>query len=684
MEIDKHISYQIENQFPALYKESGAELIALMKSYYDFMETQPNQSTYNNRRIFEYRDIDNTLSEMVVFFQNKYLQNLPSTPENADLILKHIMDLYRRKGTQDGIKIFFQMFYNERAKIYYPSKAMLKVSDSEWTLNRYLQLYPNFTITPTTLYRELLNRKISGTISKSEAVVDNVVFIVVNDTFIPILFINDILGEFVGFDEIYCKVDGVTKNYGKVYGSMVSVEIFDDPLEPGSFENQVGDILFAEGGTGFGGKFVVTKISDDVSGQIEYTIVDGGFGYTRDNTSLLVSNQIVFLPENTDREFRSLDVIYDQFGTEATVINQRLNILGVKTEANSSFSNTSILYDSSNTEIEYERITIKNETSPGELFPDTLDETDVKVNELTNIEFVTLITNVIGNYLDVPLNAANYNLSPALEVMSDVTDPVFIDTPLIDAFIFETFEIGTIVNFKNINPGQDYTNDVFAIAYDPIMYTLINKNDQILKMSTFTSYFAVGEQITQGSKTGVIKRIEDFILYVTPYSYEGFNTDPIRYKGTDFFVDAVSVDYNSEKFGLNAVIDAEAVFVTGKVLEAEIVDSGFGYIDGSTIKLVDDDSMYITKAIVDSRGMGKSEGFWSTFSSHIGQEDGKVIQDSFYVQEYSYEIQSKLNINTFEKPLKETMHLAGSKMFSKFDFESINKNEIKIQSFIEV
>ncbi len=68
MSIDKLISFHIERQFPAIYREEGAELIQFVKEYYKFLETEDNQSIYNSRRIFEYRDIDTTLDRFVIFF----------------------------------------------------------------------------------------------------------------------------------------------------------------------------------------------------------------------------------------------------------------------------------------------------------------------------------------------------------------------------------------------------------------------------------------------------------------------------------------------------------------------------------------------------------------------------------------------------------------------------------------
>ena len=54
MEIEKSIRYKIEQQFPAIFRENGPELVQLVKDYYKFMETETNMSLYNSRRLYEY------------------------------------------------------------------------------------------------------------------------------------------------------------------------------------------------------------------------------------------------------------------------------------------------------------------------------------------------------------------------------------------------------------------------------------------------------------------------------------------------------------------------------------------------------------------------------------------------------------------------------------------------------
>lgn len=750
MNIEKFISYQIERQFPSLFREDGRELVELIRYYYEFLESDvaafyvqgtrfvngasqsfsekfkvrkdaetrlfalkkiptysnlvlkedKNQSIYNNRRLFEYRDIDNTLDGMVIFFKNKYMKDLPLDETNTRFIVKNILDLYRRRGTPEGVELFFRLFYNEKASIYYPSEAILKPSASTWNTGIFLQLYPKDIIE----LKDLTGRSIYGSISNAEGIVDRILFTLVNNVLTPILSLSSVRGAFVGFDDIYSIIDGNITNFGKVYGSLDTIEINqNDPRA--TTGNNIGDIVNITQNTARGGKGIVTDVSRTISGEIVYEILDGGFGYTKENTKLLVSNQILF-STNLFSKLEVLEVVQDQFGNQGTIIGGNENLVGVKMNEGMEFtansiivttrssnndisivgdeiitSNTNILIVNSiannyfsDTEIQYyDLIVAKNDSSPGPLYPETANTEilSVKLDELTNDETVSLITDSISNYLNVQLNSSNYNDPPALIPMSGNTDPITIDTRLDEAFNLEPFTIGTIKSFIHVRPGSDYKNRVFAAAYDSVMSNFDVYN-QIITLDNISATLEVGSIITQGSISGKVLRIVGNTIFVLPYSYYGFNsTDPITFNSNTFNILNLSRDYESNKIGFNADINAITEFAVGKILAVNITNSGYGYVDKHEATLTNSVGDVLGVGIVNARGQGKVEGRWSSKESHLNFQDGKVIQDSDYYQEYSYEIQSKTDINTYKSTLTEVAHLAGTKMFGKFLLEDM-------------
>ena len=705
--VEKDISFKIANQFPAYFREYGAELVALVEHYYKFVESESNMGVYNTRRMFEYRDVSSTLESMVIYFKKKFMADLPPLDDQTTrVVIKNIMDLYRRKGTEAGLKIFFRMFYEQDIRVKYPSAYMLKPSDSEWKTGVYLQLFPNnneFYDAAGNLYSyaNLLSAGIYGSISKAKAVVDKINIVQLNGVLTPIIYLAEVKGQFVKYDDIIAKVNGSDVSFGKLNGSANSLEI--DLTYGGTTGNNIGDLFNIESEYGSGGVAIVTDLQDEFTGTVDYKLKNGGFGYTIENTRLVVSNQVIVL-KNQDFIFNELETLRDANGNEGFVVGQNAGAVGLRVEGNNQFSLgspistvdrgpdnfTLELYDPSTDQGRIFTITAVNNSSPGPLYPDTANTSHVKVEELENIQTVELITDIIGDFLSVPLNSSNFNtVPPAIQPMSGTADPVTLATPLNQAFDLTPFEIGTIVSFENINPGSDYINDVFTLVLDEVMLRF-DRYEQIILISNFSASFSVGDSISQPltGTDGVITKVDNDIgaIYVTPFSYYGFEVgagDQIYHKGNTYDILTIERDYDSPKYGENAVVESEVLFSTGRIAAAEIRNSGFAYVDGETVYLVDEEGTRHAKAVLRANSQGITSGFWGKQSSQINgytktiAADGKDeyfdalmrIQDSDYYQEYSYEIKSTVFPKTYEKVVKDTMHLAGTKMFSEFLYE---------------
>lgn len=706
MPVEKLISFHIERQFPAIYREDGQELIQLVKEYYKFLETNTEQSLYNGRRLFEYKDIDTTLESMLIFFKKKYLADLPFDGDTIRIVVKNILGLYRRKGTQGGLELFFNIFYNESIKVYYPSKDMLRPSDSEWKKGTYLQMMPNdglFTSTKTAntyTYKDLIGKQIIGISSRVKATVDKINFVIIGNTLTPILFINDETGSFIGKENIISEFNDIPINFGVINGSLTSIAV--DDTFGGSIGNEIGDIVTFRTDNGFGAKGLVTAVTENFSGFVRYDIEDGGWGYSIDSTKLLVSNQTIFL-DNEGGKFELLEALEDDSGNRGIVIGQSNTAIGLKMDAGDEFTNTSIITTmdrvtnvnittlSPSTPI---RILEKNDSSPGPLYPETLDTDDVILAEIDNEESVSLIFDLIGDYANVALNAANFNDPPAVQPMSGVTDPVTIDTPLNEAFDLTPIDIGRIVRFDNINPGTDYENDVFAVAYDTRL-SRFKKRNQLITLSNMPATISVGSSVTQGSVGGKVVAINDNTLTIIPYTYVGFNNaEGLVFKGVNYGVASVSTDFNSLIAGFNATINAVTSFGVGKITNVSVIDSGYGYTHNVIADIIDADGELASKGTISALGPGSTEGYWASLDSHINgyvldgasltyYDSGKRVQDSNYYQEFSYEILSTVNLPEYEESLREIVHVAGTKVFGRFNLEDVMSTPISSRIIID-
>lgn len=649
--IENNISFFIQSHFPSIYRENGEELVELVTEYYKWMENTDNQSIYNARRMFEYRDIDNTLENMLIFFQKKFLADLPLKQDTVRFITKNILDLYRRKGTPAGIELFFALFYNEfDAEITYPARFMFKASNSNWKNGIYLQMFPNKNkfLSKTDKeysYKDLLSRNILGSSSGAVAAVDKINFVILNNILTPIIYIDAVLGTFVKYDDLITVIDGEEISFGRIAGSLSAVEV-DTTNQLATTGHEIGEVYNISTTTGKGGEVMVTEVSNELSGEINYQIEDGGFGYTIENTRLMVSNQSVlfnqteFDANKDDLTFTAFERVRDLAGNEGIVIGQQNNVLGLQMNAGDEFSINRTLTTvdrpvGENVIIQPSwvgLITPKNDTSPGDMFVDTGLETDVKVLSLDNATNVNIITDPIAPHLATVLNIADYEVNAPF---SGTASPVNLNTPLDQAFDISTLTIGSIREFKNLNPGSQYTFDLFARARDDV-FSSLQRRPQIISFAdpAQAGVFDVNTIIeeTNTGRTGIITKIDTQkgFIGIIPYDYYGFSAENeiVRANGNVPIAQAGD-DLTEEVLGLNANIEAETEFSVGKISKVAVIDSGFGYNTGQLGNIFDDDNAIKAVGTVFAETQGSTSGYWSEFSSHLnGYQDLPIDADT--------------------------------------------------------
>lgn len=686
-EIEKKIAFKIQHQFPAIYRDEGRELVAFVEEYYKFVENETNMGVYHNRRMFEHRDIATTMSDMIVFFQKKFCADLPLDDDGTvKFIVRNILSLYRRKGSESGIILFFRLFYAEDVEIYYPASDIFKPSDSSWKEGAFLQLFPNNAEFPSNEtdaiyeYKDLAGKNILGSISEAKAAVNKINFVMLNKTLTPVIYINDVKGTFQKFDNVIAKVNGEDISFGVVQGSASEIKI--DENKPRTTDNEIGDIFKFETKRGRGGKCIVTELQDEFTGTISYTIADGGWGYTVANTELLVSDQVIIL-DNEDEDFVIEERLRDASGNQGIVTGQSKVAVGVLMDSGDEFDGTDISTLDRDTNITLAAadfsVSEKNSSSPGALYPKTGDANDVKVGELENTQSIGLIGDKISDFLNVSINASNYNSAPAIRPMSGTADPVNLTTALSAAFDLTPISIGTIKTFVNINPGSSYENDVFAIARDQKIRNFERK-DQVLVLEVFDASFDVGDTITQTSSgtTGIIldTNTTNNYLLVRPYTYYGFDDGDITHEGNTYELTGVETYYEGKRDqGENAVIDTITEFSEGRISTVKIINSGIGYIDGEDVDILDDAGTIHASGTLSCLTQGITEGYFGNYNSHI-QPSNKIRDNDFY-QEYSYEIQGVIDPKEYEEVLKRTVHPAGTKSFNRFVYKQKVESPLK-------
>jgi len=292
IDVENTISQLVANQFPDFYKEEGELFVAFVKAYYEWLETKefyvdlnddgvketlvqnPSSTTFNSRKLADYRDIDNTIDDFILSFKNKYLSNIQfNVATNKQLFIKNALEFYRAKGSSRAIDLFFKLVYGLEARVYTPSDDVFRLSDNEWTDERYLEMLPD----PSNI--NFVGKQVFGTVSGASAFGEKLIRIKRGSLYIEVLYLSGLNGNFqtdelvVAFDEVEL---GGKQFRNRMIGSLSSFEI--QASQDGFI---VGEEVAVKDGKGKKGVAVVTAVRNAV-GVVDFNLIDGGWGYSND------------------------------------------------------------------------------------------------------------------------------------------------------------------------------------------------------------------------------------------------------------------------------------------------------------------------------------------------------------------------------------------------------------------
>lgn len=336
------ISQQVKHQFPEFYLEQGDNFVAFLQAYYEWME-QTNQIIGQSRKLPDNRDIDTTTNQFLEHFKEKYMSELPlEIIGNQRLFQKHILELYRSKGSISGLKLLFRLLYNEDVDVYVPSYDIFKTSDGVWKEPHY------FETTDAESFWKFQGQVVKGGISGAQAIVESLQRDSVGDSQVFVIYLSNITGTFKVGEPLICEGVGVIEA-PRIIGSPETFEI-----ESSSAGFSAGDLLIDVVDRQKPLYGVVKQTYDSV-GIIEFTIVDGGdyyslganveitagsnttgFGanfevYSISNTSIFTSTTDMILPyANVAINANTYGFPSNPSGNSSTIIEDALNIFNIE------------------------------------------------------------------------------------------------------------------------------------------------------------------------------------------------------------------------------------------------------------------------------------------------------------------------------------------------------------------
>lgn len=684
------ISTFIEQQFPAFYREEGPHFIAFVKAYYEWME-ETGQLTHKTRNLFSTRDIDQTADAFVEDFKKKYLQGIPKEIAGDKRFLqKHILDLYRSKGSYDGLKLLFRLLYNEEIQIYIPSYDMLKPSHGKWIEKKYLEV----SFTP---YDYNFNNKlITGVTSKATAFVESFERTFIDNRIINLFYISNIQGEFVVDEKVtYEGLEAI--DAPKILGSPVTVTI--NSTVP---NNLVGDILIPSSGNGSGTglKTIVSSVVNAGSSNatIEFKVINGGAGYTTNPTitistgsnsagsgatftGVTLKNTSSFTYSPSLINYAPYYPVTETFNAN-TKVNNTSDFISI---ANNVFANNDrVLYTTSAGNTALTGLTnntsywVVSANSSGLKLSSTRGGANINITASTTSESGhNLYKNAVVRFNangDVANTTDFISIPNNLFANGDhVTYLVEAGNTAISGLTNNTIYYVVSANSSGLKLSSTYGGANINITSGLTEYghTIAAINVASYPLNS-TSY---GPSLNNASLSSVINTA---IVYVTTTigtidKLTGINPG----SGYDGYLTVSVVDPITSRYGLadatggiqgsDAIIHANVVIGTGLASTVRILNSGLGYYtkaeDIQLYNTTQDNTSQISTATITLGGVGSQEGFWADTKGFL--DSNKYIQDSYYYQEYSYEVKSSKSLEKYKKILKDVFHPVGNELFGR-------------------
>ena len=681
--IERRISNLIQTQFPAFYNEEGPVFIEFVKAYYEWMEEEGKPLFYS-RQFLDYRDIDETIDSFLYYFQKKYLYGIPfDVIINKKLLLKHVLDVYRSKGSLQCFKLLFKLIYNEDMELYLPGRDVLRLSDGTWKEPRYIE------VSDAVLSSKMVGKTIKGISSGTTAIVESYIKEPINQNIIGTMYISNIFpkgGSFYIGEKIVVEsylTDG-TSNLAEVYAQSPSVMGSLDRIEidNGGYGFNVGDIIKIAHrdpttneviSSGVDGTVKITSLTIG-RGQLNFTIPSGGFGYSTNTHTFVYKNDATGQGASFKVDtLTNLTQITYNTDILANYLNMSLDSISYGFPGNSS-ANISTPFSN--------YLSYAND-----FFGTVASLTDIVTgNSYTTIPSTFVRTSILSNSLP-----GTISYSPSSNTVTGTgttftyffsnNDTIALKANTSLANTLEYFVIREVTNATSIilygPPTKSSTaTATFQVAPNPITASYTSSEYEVVDANVyaipFNSSASVASTTTAVNSGKGYKDGERVILY----RYDSLD-DPVILNGGTGYANGEILLFG----GGDPDIYAKGTITTngsGTITSVLMSSRGSGYksIPNAYVKTAAGLGALFSIAIkeyntvveVSGRivkgGVGKQRGYWSTTRGFLNSD--KYIQDSHYYQDFSYQINTAVVLNKYRDILYETFHIAGTELFGKF------------------
>lgn len=739
MSIEKHVSPFIPQQFPALYKEQGPNFIAFVQAYYEWME-QSNQTVGHARHLLDYADIDTTTQDFIEYFKNTYIHAIPeSIISDKRLLVKHILDLYRSKGTPRAYALLFRMVFDEEIELYIPGDYVFKPSDNRWYVPRYIE------VTSSSGLNDVVGTQIRNS-AGATAIVETFFTRMVNNRIVNVLEVSNVRGRFKNGDRVYqTRVNGSigVANSVTMVGSLSGISV-----TAGGIGFSVGEYVDVIG-SGVEGKARIVSVDALNTGGVAFTLLSGGSGYTTNAVVTVKATLNILVNNNTGFFLTNTSLVDSTTSANGTIV----------------FANTSIvrLVDFSNTLVFSAGDTVTSSTGSATVVSvagGSGQGATFSVGAIRDTEIFEINTDLIGPYESLLLDQASSTMSVALTSITGTftvghTVNSSANAVLLEGYVLSTnnaingeffanadigvanlyiyradggqcLVTGTEAELTNANlqPGvilvSNTTRTTLQLAIRPSKITVTGNatitsfSSPNVVLSAVNGYFVATRALTSNAgATGTISSVTRLTDWVLPANSGNTNLDTaisialtnrnmevgtIAYlseinPGSSYtsrpYVDITEPDIAALNIvdalgnfkGKNAAVDVNIVGGNGVIKTVDIISSGFGYLPNETVTLSGTEGRSASGASI-VYTVGTGEGRWLSRKSF--SSDLMKIHDGYYYQTFSYDIISSKLLSTYETMVKDLVHPSGIALFGRYRLLDIYSSDVSLPLYVDL
>jgi len=596
------ISNLVASQVPFFVRNDHENFIAFVEAYYEFLEQETGVVNVS-KNLLDQSDVDLT----DIFVEKFYDNFLPFIPKNTivdkTLILKHIKDFYRSRGTEKSIRFLMRILFDEDVEFYYPQRDVLKVSDGKWYREKSIKI-TNIKVDGVAnnqlgIETKFISRKITGDTSNAYAIIERSSSYYEGPSIVRELKLSNQYRDFAygeGITSTFTEGDTEKTITANLFsGGINTIEIIN-----GGTRYNVGQYVIVESDSGSNANIIVSSVS---SGNLtSIAALNGGAGFQKGNHILITggggTGAAANVSEVSADNFyhpNTYNIVSSTISLEANTVIGNLKysnlVSSINDPANNWISNSMSYFVYANTG-PITGVFLYNLGSGYSSFPTITAQANTRVRNLGILGKMRIVNGGNGYYIGDTIEFINVSGGVGSGAAGRVRN---VDTSQANAI--------SAVEFVNV-PGHI----TGGTGYDQLFLPRANVRS--------------ANALASGA-----------VIQVTAVLGSG------------------EVLYSSDS-------------AQGKILSLQLLQTGSGYTSAPTLNLtqIGDGTAQAVATIIS--GAFTYPGRYLNDDGHISSYN--FIQDRDYYQKFSYVVKVKQSMDKYRSALKNLIHPAGMKLFGEY------------------